>query len=323
MPYRSNVYQKALNILERRRSDAEADLQQRTDEAMKKVPELAEIQRKLQQTGLAVSTLLFRGENTRGEIEKLKEKSLALQKQKKELLVKAGFDADALTIKYVCPICNDTGFKNNRMCACHIELLKEIERASIRKNAPVDDCTFDNFKIDYYPDSSDKGGVSPREKVSEILEECRMYAQTFKPESPNLLFMGGTGLGKTHLSLAIANVAINKGYSVIYGTSQNIFSDLQDENFGRTDNIEYTERDVLNADLLILDDLGTEYKNQFSEACLYNIINTRILRKKATIISTNFIFDDLEREYNQRITSRLSGEYSPLELEGTDIRLLK
>ncbi len=323
MPYRSYVYQKALNILERRRSIAESDLQRRTDEAMKKIPELAQIQQELARIGLSVSTLLFRGENVKGEIDKLKEKSLALQKRKKELLVKAGFDEDALTIKYICPVCSDTGYTQNRMCSCHRELLKEIERESIRKDAPIDDCTFDTFKTEYYPDTASQGSISPREKAEKILESCRMYAQKFTPQSPNLLFMGGTGLGKTHLSLAIANVAINKGYSVIYGTSQNIFSDLQDENFGRTDNINYNEHDILNTDLLILDDLGTEYKNQFSEACLYNIVNTRILKKKATIISTNFSFEDLERDYNQRVTSRLAGEYSVLVLEGNDIRYIK
>lgn len=110
---------------------------------------------------------------------------------------------------------------------------------------------------------------------------------------------------------------------MIYGTSQNIFSDLQDENFGRTDNIYYNEHDILNTDLLILDDLGTEFRSQFSEACLYNIVNTRILKKKATIISTNFSFEDLERDYNQRVTSRLAGEYSVLTLEGSDIRYIK
>ena len=110
---------------------------------------------------------------------------------------------------------------------------------------------------------------------------------------------------------------------MIYGSSQNIFSDLQNENFGRSDNIYYKEHDVLGADLLIIDDLGTEFKNQFSVACLYNIINTRILRKRATIISTNYDHDDLERDYNQRVTSRLAGEYSALELEGNDIRYIK
>lgn len=322
MPYRSYVYQKALHILERRRSDAQAEQQRKTEEAVEKVPELAQLQNELAKIGLSVSTLLFRSENAEQEIDKLRRKSLELQKRKKELLVKAGFDEDALTLKYVCPVCSDTGFTHNHMCACHVQLLKEIERDSIRKNAPIDDCTFDNFSVEYYPQTAENG-ISPREKAAKILESCRIYAQKFTPESPNLLFMGGTGLGKTHLSLAIANVVINRGFSVIYGTSQNIFSDLQDEKFARADNINYNEHDILNTDLLILDDLGTEFKNQFAQACIYNIINTRLLKKKATIISTNFSFDDLERDYNQRVTSRLAGEYSVLVLEGKDIRYIK
>ena len=135
--------------------------------------------------------------------------------------------------------------------------------------------------------------------------------------------MGKTGLGKTHLSLAIANVAINKGFSVVYGSSQNILSDLQNENFGRTENNLYNEYDVLNTDLLILDDLGTEFKNPYSIACLYNIVNTRILKKRPTIISTNYDYNQLNDVYDMRITSRIAGEYSTLVLEGNDIRYIK
>ena len=209
------------------------------------------------------------------------------------------------------------------MCNCHRELLKEIERDNLRRFAPIDDCTFDNFNTEYYPAAVMENGVSPREKAQKILESCRRYAQGFNSHSASILFMGGTGLGKTHLSLAIANVVINRGYSVVYGTAQNILSDLQNESFGRDESLDYTEHDVLAADLLIIDDLGTEFKNQFSVACLYNIINTRILKKKPTIISTNFSYDDLERDYNQRITSRIAGVYSTLMLEGNDIRYIK
>ena len=135
--------------------------------------------------------------------------------------------------------------------------------------------------------------------------------------------MGGTGLGKTHLSLAIANVAINKGYSVIYGTAQNILGDLQNESFGRADNIRYSEHSVLNCDLLIIDDLGTEFKNSYSVSCLYNIVNTRLSAKLPTIISTNFSTKELEEKYDQRITSRITGEYNILMLLGNDIRYIK
>lgn len=323
MAYKNSVYQKAINILQKRRDGAMLDQQDRIRRAMEKIPELSEIQAELSRIGYSISFLLFRSEDPKAEVEKLQAQSKKLQERKKALLVQNGFEEDALSIKYTCPVCNDTGFVNERMCTCHRELLKEIERNAIRKIAPVDDCTFDSFCVEYYPEEIAENGISPRKKAEKILESCRTYAQTFNAHSPNLMFMGGTGLGKTHLSLAIANVVINKGYSVVYGSAGNIFNDLQHENFGRTDNIYYNEQDVLSTDLLIIDDLGAEFHNQFSVACLYNIINTRLLKRKPVIISTNFTFEDIERDYNQRITSRIAGEYSILVLEGNDIRYIK
>lgn len=322
MAYSKKVYQKAINILQHRRDNALMEQQERTNAAIEKIPQLADIQMKLSRIGYNISTLLFRDENPREKVAQLKEESLKLQNEKRRLLKENGFDEDALAIKYTCSVCNDSGFVNERMCNCHRELLKEIERDNLRRFAPVDDCTFNSFNTEYYPAQAMKNGVSPREKAQKILESCRIYAQGFNSHAASILFMGGTGLGKTHLSLAIANVVINKGYSVVYGTAQNILSDLQNESFGRYENLDYTEREVLAADLLIIDDLGTEFKNQFSVACLYNIINTRILKKKPTIISTNFSYDDLERDYNQRITSRIAGVYITLVLEGNDIRYI-
>lgn len=322
MAYSKKVYQKAINILQHRRDNALMEQQERTNAAIEKIPQLADIQMKLSRIGYNISTLLFRDENPREKVAQLKEESLKLQNEKRRLLKENGFDEDALAIKYTCSVCNDSGFVNERMCNCHRELLKEIERDNLRRFAPVDDCTFNSFNTEYYPAQAMENGVSPREKAQKILESCRTYAQCFNSHAASILFMGGTGLGKTHLSLAIANVVINKGYSVVYGTAQNILSDLQNESFGRYENLDYTEREVLAADLLIIDDLGTEFKNQFSVACLYNIINTRILKKKPTIISTNFSYDDLERDYNQRITSRIAGVYITLVLEGNDIRYI-
>ena len=323
MAYKNTIYQKAINVLERRRERATLEANSRMIEISQKLPEIDEIQKKLSAIGFSISKLFFHKGNREDEVNKLRKASLALQKEKKEILVKNGYDEDALITKFFCPVCSDTGYYNDRMCNCHKELLKEIERDSLRKIAPLDECTFDTFDTRYYPETSLENGISPKEKAEKILNSCRMYAQSFNSHSPNLMFMGKTGLGKTHLSLAIANVAINKGYSVVYGTSQNILSDLQNENFGRTDRLFYEEYDVLHADLLIIDDLGTEYKNQYTVACLYNIINTRILQKKPTIISTNYDFDKFNEIYDMRITSRIAGEYSTLILEGNDIRYIK
>lgn len=321
MSYTTETYDKAQTILDRRKERATMEAQSRIDEISNEIPELKTIQTKLAQVGLNISKAFLTSKNPQAEIDKLRIESLALQDRKKKILKENGYSEDALSIKYTCPACEDTGFIGGRRCKCYINLLKEIERAKIEKIAPIDECTFESFDTNYYPEEMD--GVCPKKKAEIIKENCKRYATSFTKRSKSLLFMGNTGLGKTHLSLAIANVVINRGYSVIYGTAQNILRDLQNENFGRTDNLRYFENEILSTDLLILDDLGTEFKNQFTVSCLYNIINSRLCAKLPTIISTNYTFEELEEKYDQRITSRITGQYSTLILVGNDIRYIK
>lgn len=321
MSYTTETYDKAQTILDRRKERATLEAQSRIDEISNEIPELKTIQTKLAQVGLNISKAFLTSKNPQAEIDKLRIESLALQDRKKKILKENGYSEDALSIKYTCPACEDTGFIGGRRCKCYINLLKEIERAKIEKIAPIDECTFESFDTNYYPEEMD--GVCPKKKAEIIKENCKRYATSFTKRSNSLLFMGNTGLGKTHLSLAIANVVINRGYSVIYGTAQNILRDLQNENFGRTDNLRYFENEILSTDLLILDDLGTEFKNQFTVSCLYNIINSRLCAKLPTIISTNYTFEELEEKYDQRITSRITGQYSTLILVGNDIRYIK
>lgn len=322
MSYSIEVYNKAEDILAHRREQSEAAAEFRLEELSEKIPELLTIKKQLGQIGLSISRVFFESENKQADIEKLKDASLALQEQRKNLLIKNGYDENALEVQYSCPFCKDTGFHDNRRCKCHIELLKSIERENVQKLAPLSDCTFESFNTLYYPEEAENG-ISPRAKAESILRNCKRYVEKFTSKSPSILFMGGTGLGKTHLSLAIANAVIDRGYSVVYGTAQNIFSDLNNESFGRTDRLKYTEERVLECDMLILDDLGTEFKTGYSVACLYNIINTRICAKRPTIISTNFSQKELEEKYDQRITSRITGEYNTLILLGNDIRYIK
>lgn len=322
MSYSIETYNRAEEILARRREKAEYEAEARFDEISEKIPELADIKSNLARVGLNISKVFLFSENKQQEIEKLMRESLSLQEQRKNLLIKNGYGEDALSVRYQCPDCNDTGYIKGRRCKCHNELLKEIERDNLQKIAPLNECTFESFQTEYYPEKA-VNGISPRAKAEAVKASCSKYAVSFTAKSPSILFMGGTGLGKTHLSLAIANVAINKGYSVIYGTAQNILGDLQSESFGRADNIRYSEHSVLNCDLLIIDDLGTEFKNNYSVSCLYNIVNTRLSAKLPTIISTNFSTKELEEKYDQRITSRITGEYNILMLLGNDIRYIK
>lgn len=321
MAYPSEYYSIAKRELDRRREKATLSAQSQETELLSEIPELSQIKSRLAQIGFNISKVFFMNSDKKAEIEKLANESLELQKKRDELLEKHGYSSDALEVHYSCPHCSDTGFIGERLCKCQTELLKEIEKREIGKLAPLEECTFESFDVNYYPEESENG-ISPKLKAQKILDSCRSYAGSFTPDSKNIMFMGGTGLGKTHLSLAIANVAISRGYHAVYGTAQNILSDLEAERFGRTAR-NYSQSSVLDCDLLVFDDLGCEFTNQYSVSELYNIINSRILSRRATIISTNIGFDELSSKYDQRITSRISGEYSVLTLIGNDIRYIK
>lgn len=319
--YPKRIYIKAENILEKRRDNSAMEADLRAEEIKAKIPEVNEIQSKLSRVGFEISKLFFYKGNTEEKVQELKAKSARLIAERGEILKKHGYSENALSQEHICPVCEDRGFINNRMCACHKQLLKELMRQEVERLAPLDSCTFDKFELDYYSTQADEAGIIPRVRAEKVLEACRRYAQSFSLESKNLMFLGKTGVGKTHLSLAIANTVISKGWFVCYGTSQNICEDLRAEMFGRDDKITYDKEQVLNCDLLILDDLGTEIDNQYNIASIYNIINSRILSGKPTIISTNYDFNELLDKYDQRITSRITGEYTKMQIFGTDNRI--
>ena len=320
MAYSREIYSKAKRILEQRRNNAISEAQIRIDEIKNDVPEIEKVQKELSKVGLETSRLFFFNGNTDEKVAELRQRSKTLIAKRAQLLKENGYSEDAMQPDYICAVCEDRGYISGRLCNCHRQLLKDIMKEEIRKIAPIDDCTFDSFKLEYYSDKPLENSIVPRERAEKVFDAARRYAQNFSLNSKNLILLGKTGLGKTHLSLAIANVVINRGYSVCYGTSQNICDDLQSEQFGRGENAFYSKQQVLGCDLLVLDDLGTEIDNQYSIATLYNIINSRILAKKPTVISTNCELSELLEKYDQRITSRLTGEYTKMIILGNDIR---
>ena len=323
MSYSNEMYSKAERILEKRREKALSDADIRSEKIKAQLPEIDNIQRQLYDIGFEVSQLFLYKGDREAKVKELHERSNALVAKKSTILVSNGYSGDALKPEFTCSACEDKGYINNRRCACHVQVLKDLMREEVNRFAPLSDCTFENFSLDYYSDRPDSDGIVPSQRAEKILEASRRFAQNFSLGSKNLLFLGSTGLGKTHLSLAIANVVINRGYSVCYGTSHNICTDLRSEQFGRDENLTYPTSKVMNADLLILDDLGTEVHNPYNIATIYNIINQRILSKRPTVISTNYDFDELLDKYDQRITSRLTGEFVQLCLVGSDIRQKK
>ena len=192
------------------------------------------------------------------------------------------------------------------------------------KKSPLKFCRFEDFRLDYYPtEINGEYGCSSRERMEGILAFCKGYADDFDRSSQSILMLGETGLGKTHLSLSIAGEVISRGYNAVYNSAQNIFTELNKEHFGRSDISFSYEAMILDCDLLVIDDLGAEFATQFTNAALYNIINTRINYSLPTIINTNLSLKELEEKYTRRISSRIIGEYAVLDFFGYDIRQIK
>ena len=253
---------------------------------------------------------------------RLKEHNQALQRELDGLLQEAGLPKDYLEPRYACPRCSDTGYVDGRMCDCLKKRLRAEAYRSLNTLTPLSLSTFETFSLDYYSEQADASGRSERGAMARVLDICMTYAQNFSLRSSNLILMGGTGLGKTHLSLAIANAAIEKGFGVVYGSVNNIVSKLEREHFGREEETD-TGSLLLDCDLLILDDLGTEFRTAFAVAEIYNIVNTRQMAQRPTIISTNLTMKEIEERYTERFASRILGGYVRLPFCGRDVRLQK
>ncbi len=319
MAYSKETYKKAEQELAQRRSRALAERENHHRIAVETVPEILEAEEKMSRAGLATIKAVGMGAADAKEyIQKLSEINLEAQAQRRLLLKSNGFPEDWLDVHYTCKKCEDKGFVSGIMCGCFKELLKSIEYEKLCSKLPVGNCRFDNFKLDYYPDGA---GTSPKKRMESVLNYCKAYAADFSRRSPSLLLYGKTGLGKTHLSLAIAGKAVEEGYGVIYSSAQNLFNKLEKDKFGKAD--ANTEEAILDCDLLIIDDLGAEFTTQFTVSALYNIVNSRELESKPTIISTNLMPEQLTKAYGERIASRILSNYVMLYFDGSDIRQIK
>ncbi|MBQ8228342.1 MAG: ATP-binding protein [Clostridia bacterium] len=320
MKYSPSEYEQARRELDRRRNEAEKIQKTHRDEVALKCPELVKIEQEMANAGLSVIKALGMGDDSQDFIKFLETTNLDAQKRRAELLKENGYPEDYLKVKYFCSKCNDKGFKDGFMCSCHKVLLKNIAYKKLCSQFPVDKCSFENFDLSFYPDFG--SDITPHKRMSAVFSFCKNYAEDFSSRSQSILMLGETGLGKTHLSLAIAGQVIRRGFGVIYASTQNILNKLESEKFGRSDTSD-TEKNLIECDLLILDDLGTEFSTQFTVSAIYNIINSRLLASKPTVISTNLTMEQLESVYTQRISSRILSEYTILQFDGTDIRQLK
>lgn len=319
MAYRQELYEKAKQEIDARRNKAESTAEIQTVLAVQAVPEIAELQDRMRKSACGVLKVIGMGDDAVKYIENLKNENLSAQARIKELLVENGFSEDYLEPDYFCKKCNDTGFCDGRLCKCHLDLLNKLAAEELCRNSSLKLSSFDEFSLEYYKDSQEIYDVMKRN-----FQFCKSYAENFDLRSYSLMFTGATGLGKTHLSLAIAKTAIAKGFNVVYGTAQRLFSSIEREHFGRSDDPDGTTEDMLiDCDLLIIDDLGAEFTTSFSVATLNNIVNSRLLDSKPTIVSTNLSLAEIQNKYTERAASRIIGEYMILSFFGRDIRQQK
>ena len=271
------------------------------------------------------------GADTALNVDDIRNKNLNLQEERRAELISAGFPADYLDDDYMCSKCNDTGYCETKMCDCLRELYKEEQREALSSLLKLGDETFDSFDLSFYDDTAASDtGISPRRSMEVVYEICIEYARKYGYNSMNLFFNGAPGLGKTFLSACIARVVADNGFSVVYDIAASIFSKFEDVKFMRTGDSEELRGEVkksredikryLECDLLIIDDLGTEMTTSFTISALYEVVNTRLITGRKTLINSNLTLNELHRRYSEQIMSRLEGEYQVLTFYGDDIR---
>ncbi len=325
MGYNKSNFKRIREEYESRQFAAQNEADARRAELYGVLPELRELDARLSSFGLRIMEAALGGGDTDAAVAALRAENETVMAARAELLRKNGYPADYTQPQYECEKCHDTGYVGIRMCACMRRRLIEAGLESSGMGALMRTQSFENFSTDYY-----KKNPKEHQIMSRNFHAMRQYAEGFtmsegKPAPKSLLFMGGTGLGKTHLSTAVARVVIERGYDVYYNSAVGMISDFEYRRFGAglaqsdgDDTARYTE-----CDLLIIDDLGTEVVNQFTLSCLYHVVNTRLNLGKPTLISTNLTSAELRKTYNDRIASRLLAEFVLIPFYGTDVRRQK
>lgn len=311
-----------LKDYEKNRLKAEYEAQDKKDEIYKKIPRIKQIDEELSSLGIQITKAIIKKDKDISIlIDSLKQKSNNLKIEKKLLLDKYNYPSDYFEVKYACPNCKDTGYMDFKKCSCFKQKLIDILYNQSNLKHILDKENFDTFVFDYYSvHKFENEPISPRKNMEHIFNGCINFVKNFDTASENLFFYGSSGIGKTFLSNCIAKDLLDAGRLVIYQTASGLIELIKANNFESEDKSE-TIKDIYECELLIIDDLGTEYITNYSQMELFNIINQRLLSNKKIIISTNLSLDDIFKIYSERITSRIFGRFTICKFYGEDIRI--
>ncbi|MEA4816299.1 MAG: ATP-binding protein [Lachnospiraceae bacterium] len=326
MSIKSEVYREIKNSYQKTRDAEKEKRLLRLKEVYKKCPEIEDLDNELSMTGVSLSKLVLENPGNKAEILNcLKSNTENISERRARLLEGLGLSRDYTELKYVCAKCKDTGYIGDSPCSCmKIKLAEKLYENS--NLASFDNNSFDTFNLLYYSTEVYRDEkITPRENIQRVLKSCLDFSNKFGLEFKNLLLYGNTGLGKTFLCNCIAKELLKEGYSVIYVTSPELFKNIEKERFNKEvdEEMGYYLENLKDCDLLIIDDLGSEFSNSLTASALFEILNIRLIAAKPVIISTNLKPVEIVDQYSDRVVSRILGSYTLLKFFGEDIRVLK
>ena len=323
MALRNSQYDALMRYYQQLQFRNKHELDERTEIAYSKIPRLAEIDREIASSSIRKARLLL-GESS-GQDFHLGQHIQKLSEERTRLLVAYGFGPDYLKPRYTCPICKDTGYVDNQKCVCFRKAISEHLYTQSNIRELLEKTSFDAFSLNYYADDivNQATGLTAKQTAKQALQKAKDFVKNFDHSFENLFLYGDTGVGKTFLSYCIAKELLDTTHSVIYYSAFDLFDAFAKKTFANTDESQDRNDYILDCDLLIIDDLGTELTNNFVASQFFLCINERILRKKSTIISTNLTLGNFMERYSERVFSRVSSSYTMIKLIGNDIRIQK
>lgn len=314
MGYNRDVCLRAAEELSRRRQKAAAEAIARRKRVLEKQPAAADCERRMAASAAKIAQVVLSHGDVEAALAAAQKENQQAQEELAAYIAAAGEQGRDFSPLYVCPLCEDTGYKGTKICQCQTALLAKYAGEALSKSSGMQLASFEDIDLSYYDDDA-------RNRMANNFAFCKAYGEQFDTRADSLLLFGPTGTGKTHAALAVARLATEKGFSVIYGPAQTLFRKLEREHFRGEEG--ETEEALLTCDLLVLDDVGTEMTTAFTNACLYDMLNGRMLAGLPTIISTNLTPSDWGARYGEAVASRVLGTFEPLSFAANDVRQAK
>lgn len=323
MALTNSQYDYFMRIYEKRQLENENRLRERFEEVYEQIPRLRTLDHSISELSVRQAHKLLDGDNAALTV--LKNDLHLLFEEKRLLLEQAGYPEDYLELTYTCPDCKDTGYVDGKKCHCFKKAMIDFLYTQSNLREVLEKENFDTFSMEYYSRShvDPLTGRTSVEAMETAVRTCREFAENFPGNGRNLLLYGDTGVGKTFLTHCVAKELLDQTFSVIYFTASQLFDILAKKQFDKDEEAAQDYEHIYDCDLLIIDDLGTEFANTFTTSQLFVCLNERLLRKKSTMISTNLSLDDLNTLYSERVFSRITSAYTVLRMTGDDIRIKK